>query len=361
MEIATNGWVVGPVVFGAWLAGAFYFKLFAYRKIRAYVVKTAATWDDAVFDATNTPMNLLVFFVGLSIMQRIMPLNNEVDLMLRHAMKIVLLLIGIFFVNRLVRGLLVTYARRTDNVALSQGVVQGVVSGIVFLIGGLIILGSFGVNITPLLASLGVGSLAVALALQDTLANLFSGLFLTMDKAISVGDLVELTGEAQRGYIANIGWRSSQIRLRDNNLVVVPNKTLLDSIITNYSGTDERMRVSLKCGVHYDSDLRHVTRVATDVAQSVRSTMKEADKDFEPWIRWDEFGDSSINFTLVMGAMDYLAKFAVISELVQRLHERFNQEGIVIPFPLRTLDFQPKHWDELKTILSRENTPRSGD
>ena len=351
-SIATNGWIVGPAAFVLWLVLALIAKKAAYRPFRKYMEHFTGHWDDIIIESTNMPLNLLILFIGLNIMERIMPLGDKLDRYLVSSIRVTLILLGIFFVDRLVRAMLLMSDRRAGTIRFSQGIIQGIVRGLIFLIGALILLDSFGVNITPLLASLGVGSLAVALALQPTLANLFAGLFISMDRSLNVGDLIELENGG-RGYIEDIGWRTCKVRLRDDNLVVIPNSKLVDSIVTNIDGDDKRIRAQIRCGVHYESDLRRVREIALEVANEMVQALDEADKSFEPWMRFEEFGDSSINFTVVVRAMGYAERFVLVSEIIVRLHERFNEEGIVIPFPLRTLDLQPKHEKLLRELAGK--------
>lgn len=349
---AATGWVTGPAALAVWVVAMSALKRIAYSRIKTLAGRTATKLDDILIDSLNLPINLFILFVGLALMGRIMPLEDNLQGYIGHGMKIILILIGIFFMDRFVRGFMIAQDEKVPSVRLSQGVIQGVVRAVIFVIGALILLDSLGISITPLVASLGIGTLAVALALQSTLANLFSGLFLTLDRAIKVGDLIQLEN-GDRGYIEDIGWRSSTVRLRDNNLVVMPNSKLVDSVVTNFAGEEQRMKAYIRCGVHYDSDLDHVEKVAREVAREVINNMDEADKDFEPKFRYELFDASSINFVIVVLAGDYLQMREVRHEMIKRLHRRFKKEGIVIPYPLQTLDLQPKHENLLRELAGK--------
>lgn len=350
--IAANGWVIGPVVLVVWLVAMTALKRGVYSRIGRLAERTASKLDDILFDALNLPINLFILFVGLTLMGKIMPLSDKLQSYTDSGTKVILILIGIFFMDRFVRGIMLAQDEKVPGVKLSQGVIQGVVRAVIFVIGSLILLDSLGVSITPLVASLGIGTLAVALALQSTLANLFSGLFLTLDKAIKVGDLIQLEN-GDRGYIEDIGWRSSSVRLRDNNLVVMPNSKLVDSVVTNFAGEEQRMKAYIRCGVHYDSDLDRVEKVAREVAREVINDMDEADKDFEPRFRYEVFDASSVNFVIVVLAKDYLTMRIVRHEMIKRLHRKFKEEGIVIPYPLQTLDLQPRHESLLRELAGK--------
>ena len=135
----------------------------------------------------------------------------------------------------------------------------------------------------------------------------------------------------------DVGWRSTKIRDRFNNLIMIPNSKMIESVMTNYYSQSKVMTVLVSCGISYDSDLRHVERVALEIAAGVRDDVEEAQDDYEPLIYFTAFGDSNIDFVLLLQAADRAGSFVVRHELIKRLHERFNQEGIEINYPVRKL------------------------
>ncbi len=209
---------------------------------------------------------------------------------------------------------------------------------VMYTVGVLLSLDLLGVSITPLIAGLGIAGIAVALALQPTLGNLFSGTYLAVEGELNEGDFVELEG-GPSGFVVDVGWRSTKIRDRFNNMIMIPNSQLVDSILTNYYSYSKVMTVLVACGVSYESDLVRVEEVALEVAAQVRDDLEEAVDEFDPIIRFTAFGDSNIDFVVVMQAADRAASFAVRHETIKRLHTRFNQEGIEINYPVRRLVF----------------------
>jgi small-conductance mechanosensitive channel len=204
------------------------------------------------------------------------------------------------------------------------------------MLGLLVILNGLGLSITPMLTALGVGGLAVALALQEPLANFFAGVFLTLAGQIRVGDYVKLDS-GHEGYVVDFSWRSTRLRMLANNLVVIPNSKLAQAILVNHDLPSHDLAVLVEVGVDYSSDLRHVERVVTDVGRNVMSEVPGGVAAFEPFIRYHTFGDSSINFTVVLRARAFVDQYLIQHEFIKRLHARFDQESIVIPFPIRTL------------------------
>ena len=175
-----------------------------------------------------------------------------------------------------------------------------------------------------------------SLALQDTLSNLFSGLQITMSRQINPGDYVRLdTGE--EGYVTDITWRNTTIRALPNNMVVVPNAKLAGAIVTNYYLPQQEMAVLVQVGVAYESDLKKVETVTIETGREVMQEVPGGVPEFEPFIRYHTFADFSINFTVILRAREYVDQYLIKHEFVKRLHQRYNREGITIPFPIRTV------------------------
>ena len=213
----------------------------------------------------------------------------------------------------------------------------------VLIIGGLVLLSSLGIAITPLLTALGVGGLAVALALQDTLSNLFAGIHLLADKPIRIGDYVKLSVENVEGYVVDVGWRSTRIRMLQNNVVVLPNKRVAESVITNYDLGETRMAVLIHVGVDYDSDPDHVERVLGDEATRAAAEVPGLLADPPPLARLiPGFGDYSLDFTLVCHVQRFVDQFHVQHELRKRLLRRLRAEGITMPLPTAVRLSQPE-------------------
>ena len=232
------------------------------------------------------------------------------------------------------------YMRRAKIRQSLIRLVQRVTILLVYVGGLLVLLDYLGISISPMIAGLGLGGLAIALALQPTLNNFFAGTQIVSDRMVHVGDYIELDNGEIRGYVTDIGWRSTRIRTTFNNLVIIPNSKLADSVITNYCGPSMELAVIVHCGVSYSSNLAHVEDIALAVTREVIQDLDEAIKTFEPWFGYEEFGESNINFWIWLQAKDRIASFRVKSELIKRLHARFDQEGITINYPVRTTYLQ---------------------
>ena len=211
---------------------------------------------------------------------------------------------------------------------------------LIYIIGLLVMLDYHGISISPLIAGLGIGGLAIALALQPTLSNFFAGAQIVSDRVVHVGDYIELEDGSIRGYVTDVGWRSTRIRTPYNNMIIIPNSRLAESMVTNYFGPTMEMAVLVNCGVSYNANLLEVETIALEVAREVIQEFDEADKSFEPWFAYEEFGDSNINFWIWIQAKDRIASFRVKSEIIKRLKARLDKEEITINYPARLLTFE---------------------
>jgi small-conductance mechanosensitive channel len=229
---------------------------------------------------------------------------------------------------------------------LLTGLGQSVARGVVLVVGLLMLLSAVGIHITPILTALGVGGLAVALALQDTLSNLFAGAHLLADRPIRVGDYVKLADTVE-GYVVDIGWRSTRVRMLQNVLVTIPNKKVAESIITNYDMPDPRLGLSIRVSVDYGSDPDLVERLLLEEATRAVGEVPGLLDDPAPGVRLiPGFGDFSLDFTLGFTVSSFSDQWLVQHELRKRVLRRLAAEGISIPVQIRT------------TELRRQGNPR---
>jgi len=220
---------------------------------------------------------------------------------------------------------------------------------IVLVIGLMIILATLGIEITPMLASLGIGALAVALALQPTLANLFAGLYIMADKPVRVGDFIRLeTG--QEGYVTDIGWRSIKVCMLPNNTVIIPNQRLAESVVLNYYYPEEKMALLLEVKVSYEDDPVKVEKILVEemVKASFEIDGMVTAYEMRPFVRFiPGYQDFSLNFTLICQVREVVDQFYVQHELRKRIWDRLKKEGVTVPFPIRTLHLPHKYIKDL--------------
>jgi len=216
-------WLVIPIVYFVYVTVLIFIKTIFFKGVRALTKKTQTQLDDIFIKAIDFPLLLLIFTSGGAIVERLLPRAGDAEL--THyfliGFKVTTIIAIILFFDKFINSLIHTYSEKVEILRSSGGIAQGIIRIIVVGLGLLILLDSFGVSITPIIASLGIGSLAVALALQPTLENFFAGIQLVIDKPIKVGHFVKLDS-GEEGYIHKIGWRSTWLRMLANNVVVIP-------------------------------------------------------------------------------------------------------------------------------------------
>jgi small-conductance mechanosensitive channel len=276
---------------------------------------------------------VLGLFVAIEFAQIPPRLADELQTVLRAA---IILSITITLAGVLASVTATASERRSLGLGVT-GLARTSVRLVVLLLGLLVLLDSVGVHITPILTALGVGGLAVALALQDTLSNLFAGVHLLADRPIRVGDYVKLS-EGVEGIVVDVGWRSTRIRMLQNNVVIVPNQTVAKSVITNYDMPERRLALLIRFSVDYSTDIDLVERVVLDEVKQAVAVVPGLLADPPPAVRLiPGFGDSGLELTLVCHVASFVDQFEVQHRIRKRLLARFRAEGIGIPYPTRTL------------------------
>ena len=198
----------------------------------------------------------------------------------------------------------------------------------------------FNLSLTPVLTTLGVGGIAVALALQDTLSNLFAGFYVSISGLIRLGDYIKLNS-GEEGYVLDINWRSTTMRGVNNGLIIVPNSKLGQAIYTNYHLEDPRIGVSVTFGVGPESDIDRVTEVLLDEAKSAAAEVPGILEDPPPSILFNPGpGDWNLGFQVQFSIRQFQDQNTSLSEMRRRIYKRLLKEGISMPFPTRTIIVQ---------------------
>lgn len=327
------------IIFLVVLSLGFIIKKIIFIRLVSWAKRTSTQLDDVIVKAVKTPAAILVLIVSLYFAVQFSKLPGNIVQVINRSILVLGIISVVLASANLLSGIIKFYASKLNSALAVTSLTQNIARIFVLSIGALIILNSLGISITPILATLGVGGLAVALALQDTLSNLFAGFHITVARQIRVGDYVKLES-SEEGYVVDINWRSTMIKMLPNNLILIPNEKLNKSIVTNYYLPDKEMAVLVDVGVHYKSDLEKVERVTCEVAKSVMSQVSGGVVHFEPFIRYHTFADSSINFTVILRVKEFVDQYLIKHEFVKSLHKRYNQEGINIPYPIRAINYQ---------------------
>jgi len=234
------------------------------------------------------------------------------------------------FAARLAGWVIRGYLRQGN--APSGTIFVNLARAVVWVVGLLLVLGTLGVEVGPLIASLGIAGLAISLGLQDTLANVFNGLQLTLTRDIQPGDVVRLSS-GEEGVVEDITWRATTLRSPSDDVVLVPNAFIGRSVVTRLSGAEAARSVIVPFTVVAATDLSRACDVALEVATEVQARVPSAVGDFEPTCRSRGFEGGGITLAVTLRVEAYGERFAVIDAFVRELHDRYHAEGIEFASP----------------------------
>ncbi|MCX4903407.1 mechanosensitive ion channel family protein [Streptomyces sp. NBC_00878] len=337
-DLTVHDWIVAGVWLAVGLAAGVLLRLLL-RWLGKHATRTRWSGDDVLVDALRALIPVAALTGGIAAAAAALPLTGKVNHTVNQVLTVLLILAATITAARVITGLVQAVTHSRSGVAGSASIFVNITRVVVLAMGCLIVLQTLGISIAPLLTALGVGGLAVALALQDTLANLFAGIHILASKTIQPGDYIRLTS-GEEGYVVDINWRNTVVQNLSNNLVIIPNAQLSSTNMTNFSRPEQEMTLTVQVGVGYDSDLDHVERVTSEVVAEVMTEIEGAVPEHEPAIRFHTFGDSRISFTVILGVGEFSDQYRIKHEFVKRLHKRYHVEGIRIPAPARTVALQ---------------------
>lgn len=337
MVTAWNQWIVPLAVFTGTLLAGLLLQRWLFRLVRKWSAASSSSLDDVAVEAIRQPSTIWLLMLSVHLAAQASELPPRYAGLLGKVL-LVLWIASLTVVAARIASLVVRrYGTRLHSGLQVTSLTENIARIAVVVLGVLILLNELGVSITPILTALGVGGLAVALALQDTLSNFFAGFYIMMAGQIRVGDYVKLDS-GEEGYIVDISWRSLTIRTLPNNIVVVPNAKVAQANVTNYSLPEKRMSLLIKIGVSYDTDPDQLERILIEEAVAACPEVPGLLAEPAPFVRFiPGFGDSSLDFTLIVQVSEFVDQYLAQHELRKRILRRFRKEGIEIPFPIRTL------------------------
>ncbi|MCX7984123.1 MAG: mechanosensitive ion channel family protein [Bacteroidetes bacterium] len=306
------------------------------RKLTKLATKTRWEGDDIIIQALQGIFKLWFLLFGIYVALPLIPFKREYHEIFTNIIVASLIFSFTIILARIASSYLALKTQKVQTVLPSTSIIVNITRWTIYVLGALIILQTMGISITPILTALGVGGLAVALALQDTLSNLFAGLHILLTRQIRPGDYIKLSS-GEEGIVADITWRNTTIQQLANNLIIIPNSKLANTIVINHYLPEKDLSITIPLGVSYESNLEHVEHVTLEVAREVLREVPGGVPDFEPVIRFHTFGDFSINCNVALRAREYADQFLLRHEFIKRLHKRYAKEGIIIPYPTRTI------------------------
>jgi small-conductance mechanosensitive channel len=313
------------------------FRGIAFKVLHKWAAATQSRVDDIAIDVFRLPSIYWCIAIGLYLGLAVSEIDEKYIYIINKTIYVLVIFSMTIAAANLAGRLFKSYIQHSNFPLPTTGLTYAILNGIILITGFLIILTVLGISVTPLITALGVGGLAVALALQPTLANLFAGIHIMMEQAVRVGDFIKLES-GQEGYVEDITWRTTRIRMLPNNMVVIPNGTLSQSIVTNYYLPEKRMSLLIPVSVSYASDPEIVERILIEEAKNAVGEIPGLLGEPEPFVRFiPGFGDSSLDFTLICQVGEFVDQFLAQHELRKRIFKRLRREEIEIPFPQRTV------------------------
>ena len=329
--------IVPLIVFGVTLALGYLARRIFLRAMQAWHTRTQSRAGQILTEALRGPIVIWVLILAVHLALESSDLPARFTRWSPKVLGALLILSLTLMFMRVAGDLMRFYGSQIPGALPVTTLTQTLAQLAVVILGVLVLLNQLGFSIAPILTALGVGGLAVALALQDTLSNLFAGFYVAIAGQVRLGDYIKLDG-GQEGYVTDISWRSTTIRALSNNLIIVPNSKLAQAIVTNYHLPDKRFASQVQVGVSYDSDPESVEQVLLDIGRTASREIPGMLAEPAPSVSLDPgFGESGLNFTLSYSVAEFTNQFNVRHELRKRIFRRFREERIEMPFPTRTV------------------------
>jgi len=317
--------------FGRWLVN-----LVVDQWIRILAVRTRTHLDDALADILRLPLYLfsLIFALDISL-KRLEFLPVQWDLWLPDLLFVLYLVVGFVFAWRFVHNIFIWYSKeistRTETNLDEQLMpfFRRIAMIILWMVGIITILGHFQIDVSALVTTLGIGSLAVALAAQASLADTISGFIIMVDRPFRIGDRIEIQDLDTWGDVVDIGLRSCRIRTRDNRMVIIPNSVISKSLVVNYSYPDTQYRIETHIGLPYGVEIEKVRRILVETVASVEGIL--TDKQVEAL--FIEFGSSALIFRVRWWLESYYDTRRMFDKVNSAIYLALSEAGIELPIP----------------------------
>ena len=303
------------------------------RRLSALTKYTRGTWDDVLIAEIRKRMPFWGLLVGLWLSVGHWPLRDPWAWFLPTALAATLILSVTMTLAAVATRMVADYGQRATHGAPVPGLVSNIVRFIIIALGLLVVLGRFGVEITPILAALGVGGLAVALALQDPLSNLFSGMFVTIAGQLRIGDYVR-TDFGVEGTVTDFNWHSTRIVAASGDPIIVPNSRMAKAVVTNFSMPTQEVTFNVELVLAHGADLARTEQVTLEVAREVERGIEGGVPAFDPLFRVLNYVDLGIRIAIGMRARSFTDQALLKHELLKRLDARYRREGIVVARPV---------------------------
>jgi small-conductance mechanosensitive channel len=328
LVIAIMGFVIGLV-----------FEKILIKALHKIADATKWKWDDVLAKAVSNLF--LASFIILGVWGGVVyaPITPQAESFIVNILSSLATLVATLFLARVAEGFITLGLARMNAGLGSTSLISKSAKLLILGIGVVFVINNY-VEITPVIGALGIGGLAAALALKDTLSNFFSGFQIIATRQVRPGDYVKLW-DGELGRVTDVNWRNVTICSHpDENLIIVPNSKLASNVMTNYNLPKQLLMEKVNVGVAYESDLEHVEQVILETAATAVEKVSERPVKFPPKIRFREFGDFAIKIEVRLYLPKLKGRGVYKNEFIKSLHKRFKEEGISIPYPVRNIQIE---------------------
>ena len=308
--------------------------------------------NEKIITKTDKPIAILIILAGFKISLQYLDYNiHTIQKILTSALIVIGIYLIIIAIDIIIDRWIYRFKKKAGGSYEDEGLnlIKNIINIFLGGIAIILVLNAWHVAIGPLLTSLGILGIAVGFAMQRTLSNIVGGVALVLDKCFRINDLVKLeTGEV--GRIAEVGLRSTKIVTVDNEMLIVPNSQLSNTMIINYAKPNNILRIRVPIAAAYGSDPDEVMKVVLDKVQKIKTVLPEP----KPQVRFTGMSDFSLDFELLFYIEDYKYRFTAKTDVLKEVYKKMNKAGIEIPFPTRTLYMEKKRGVKKKRVKRKK-------
>jgi small-conductance mechanosensitive channel len=330
--------------------------------LRRWLARADLPFTRYLFTALKGKIFLVgIVVAGWTVLSAIIGSTPQLRWWIDRIAMVMLLIIAVAVMLRLLSGWVMIYFGEQQNASVS--LLKNIVRGFSSLIVLAVIFSLLGINVSTLLTLIAGSSVGIAFALEKPLGNLFGGVQILASGRFKVGNYVRLSS-GEEGYITDIRWSDTYIRQITNNEIIVPNAVMTSAIVINFDRPAPELAVLMDVRVTFDSDLRHVERVTIEVARSVMQEVRGGVPESAPFIRYNQFAESGINFTVIMRGQTFNDQFTIRHEFVRRLQQAYSAAGIRLAYPVRALrndGSRPLQIDTVPIVRETESNNSDGE
>lgn len=339
LEVIGKSSLISAGIFVLFVGIAYLVKAIMSRWVLRWLKKTPTSMDDRILEILMRPVFYIIIIYGLHLAVTRLPFQGHVTKALIGGIFVAGVAVVTYMLHRLITTFFDWYGQKLQQKERAPYLVREFiplakrVSGIfIFTFSVIVTLKHFSYDVWSLVTALGVGSLAIGLAAKETLTNMISGFSIMIDRPFRPGDRIELSS-GEIGDVQDIGMRSTRIKTFDNTILVVPNTALVNASLVNYCYPDFKVKVRVKVGIAYGSDIEKAKRIMLETTREVPSILQDP----SPSVYFTEFGDFSLNLLMIFWVEEYTQMLDAKDHINSMIHDRFGKEGIEIPFPIQTI------------------------